>query len=79
MVWINPSVLVYLVQVVDEKMQALQREVASRDADDAELPDYEEELFACGEVAVELERCYREARQTIGNMPEYSDLARQTS
>lgn len=76
MVEIDPNALVYLVQLVDEKLQRIKEEVSRRDAEDEELLDYEEELVVCSKVAMELERCYHQAEKIVGNIPTYAELTR---
>ncbi|WP_374592491.1 hypothetical protein [Aquabacterium sp.] len=73
MVEINPNALVYLVQLVDEKLQQLKQQVATSEDDEA-LAEYEDELMACSKVAMELERCYQQAAKVVGNIPPYAEL-----
>lgn len=74
MMEIDTNALVYLVQLVDEKLQRLKEEVSRRDAEDEELLGYEEELMACSKVAMELQRCYHQAEKIFGNIPAYTEL-----
>lgn len=66
--------LVYLVQLVDEELKRLNSEIDDRDAEDPLLPDVEEDLLACSQVATELRAIYAIAEQSSGNMPRYAQL-----
>lgn len=66
--------LVYLVQLVDEERKRLKAEVDDRDAEDPVLPDVEEALLDCSQVATELQALYEQAEKTSSNLPRYAQL-----
>lgn len=65
----------YLVQLVDQERKRLTAQVNDMDAGDALLPDIEQDLLDCSQVASELQRLYLAAEDSSGNMPHYSRLA----
>lgn len=74
---LEPNTLVYLVQLVDQRILQLKAEVDSRDPEDETLTDYEEELLECSKAAMELKRLYQQAEKTTGNLPAYALLVRE--
>jgi hypothetical protein len=66
--------LVYLVQLVDEELKRLKAEIDDRDAEDPLLPDVEEDLLDCSQVATELQVLYEQAEKSSSNMPRYAQL-----
>jgi hypothetical protein len=70
---ISDQSLVYLVQLVSEKLKLLGAEIDER-AEDPLAVDIEEERFLCSMAAAELKKLYMEATKTPGNMPPYSRL-----
>lgn len=71
---ISSNALVLLIQILDEKIHLLKTKIDELSEDDEELPDYEEELLSCTKVADELFVSYKQALETIGNLPPYEDL-----
>lgn len=74
----NPA-LVYLVQLVDREARRLTAQVDAMDAGDVLLPDIEEQLLDCSQVASELRRLYATAEKSAGNMPGYTQLVSRQS
>jgi hypothetical protein len=66
--------LVYLVQLIDEELKRLKAEIADRDAEDPFLPDVEQNLLHCSQLATELQAMYDIAAKSTGNLPRYAQL-----
>lgn len=58
--------LIYLVQLIDEELKRLKAEIADRDAEDPFLPDVEQNLVHCAQVAIELRTIYDIAAKASG-------------
>jgi hypothetical protein len=71
---ISGNSLFVVVQVLDEKIQALKERIDQTDPEDALIADWEEELLTYSQTAMELRAGYEEAVATSGNLPPYDEL-----
>lgn len=71
---ISGNALVLLIQLLDEKISALEKRVSETDEAAEELVEYEDELLSCTTVENELRVAYEEVLKSAGNLPSYRDL-----
>ena len=69
MVEVSGRAMVFMIQLVDERMWMLKAKIDRAPPHDAKLPGMEDELVKCGVVAAELRDSYERALKSAATPP----------